>query len=707
AEDAAAKAAEALAWCLDVNAEHADGLAASAIRDLADGRFKSARTRLEKALVGETRHLRSLALLAAADYLEGDRSGAERRFDAVRKLDPTWGVGRRLLAWVLDVRRRWPEALEQARIAVAIDPTDPGGWDDLARFALYLGQLTAGTEALAKANEVDAFNQPWRRNMELVLDVMRKQYVALETERFRVRLHASEQAAFKTFYAPFIDRSFDLLTKKYGYVPTGAEEAKGRVSVEWFDHSSRFGARTFGYDYPGFLGVCFGPVVTLNGPKAMPPEMNSWARTFHHEFAHSIHLGLAQGKMPRWLTEGLATHEELAFEPSWTRGMDAELFTAWTYDDLLKTADFDTAFATPRIAFAYYQAGLVADHLVRTCGVAKVVDLLKAYADDLGTEAAFRRALGKSPEEIDREFEATVRARVGGFRMTPNHAPYLAKLEAARKAKPDDVETLVRLAWSRFQSQRRADAEAAAAEARRRGVADPRLDLLDAHMALADRRFDRAEALRASLAERGVVDYQLSASLGMRAMKANDAKTAEARLREASDAFPLDPSPDGPRVALATLLRGSGDVDGAMELFEEHLRHRSESVGIRNEVVAWRLGRGDKAEARRHLDLQVLIAPRDPDVHLKRGALQEEAGEHAGALASAEMALDAAPEGPKGAPVRADARVAAARALTALGRAADAREKLRAALVDAPAHEEALRLLEESGGPDGEKGRQG
>ena len=38
--------------------------------------------------------------------------------------------------------------------------------------------------------------------------------------------------------------------------------------------------------------------------------------------------------------------------------MDRELFDAFHTGDLLKLAEFDAAFGTPRIIFAYYQGGL-------------------------------------------------------------------------------------------------------------------------------------------------------------------------------------------------------------------------------------------------------------------------------------------------------------------------------------------------------------
>ena len=700
AENAGNRSAAALVWCLDVNGDHADALADTATRMLSDMQLDQARKLLAQAQQSEPRNLRVLSLQAAADYLAGDRAAADRGFAAILGLDPTYGECRRILASILNERRRWPECLDQVRAAAEIDPKSPRIWDDVARYSLFLAQTPSGLLALEKANEFDAYNQPWRRNMELVLDTMQRRYVAVETERFLVRVPIAEKELLKRFYGPFFDRSFDLLTAKYGFVPDGAREAAGRVTVEMFDDASDFSARTFGYVYPGFLGVCFGPLVTLNGPKALPAAMNSWARTFHHEFAHSITVGLAKGRMPRWLTEGLSTYEEIAFEQSWTRGMDRELFDALATDDLCRTGDFDVHFRGPRVIFAYFQSGLVAEMLVRRFGMPKVVDLLKAYGDDLNTEAAFQRAFGTSPAGIDKLFREETKARFADFKIQPRfNSSVLGKLDAARRSRPDDADVLVRRTIALVQNGRTADAESALAECDKKSIVDDRLDWLRAMLALKTGAIDRAESLRAALAGRGFVDFSLAYGLGQAALKAGRNDEAEARFREAVAAFPTyggdpagGPEAASPRVLLVKLLRGSGRTDEAMELIVEHLKHRSEDLELRKDLIAWRLSRGEKADARRLLDLHVLIDARDPKILLDRGALQLEAGDAEGAFDSADLAIEAVKTLKDGQMTRADAHVLAAKALLKVGRASEARDRLRAALEEAPAHPEAKRL---------------
>jgi tetratricopeptide (TPR) repeat protein len=109
-------------------------------------------------------------------------------------------------------------------------------------------------------------------------------------------------------------------------------------------------------------------------------------------------------------------------------------------------------------------------------------------------------------------------------------------------------------------------------------------------------------------------------------------------------------------------------------------------------VIAWRLSKGDEELARKHLELHVLIDARDYDVHMKLGTLRLKAGDAEGAYASAEGALEVAGVRAEEAQKRADARALGAEAAFALGRVAEARAKIGAALSEVPDHARSLEL---------------
>ena len=78
-----------------------------------------------------------------------------------------------------------------------------------------------------------------------------------------------------------LSRARATLVAKYGVEPVSP------TYVEIFAEQKDFGVRTFGIpDNPGFLGVCFGRVVTANGPAATRGRDSNWEAVLWHEFTH-------------------------------------------------------------------------------------------------------------------------------------------------------------------------------------------------------------------------------------------------------------------------------------------------------------------------------------------------------------------------------------------------------------------------------------
>src|SRR5690606_10953308 len=110
-----------------------------------------------------------------------------------------------------------------------------------------------------------------------------------------------------------------VLTKKYDIT------LEQPTLVEIFDDPRDFAVRTFGMPgNPGYLGVCFGDVITANSPSSPAGNSTAWASVLWHEYAHVITLNLTRNKMPRWLSEGISVYEELVVDPSWGQRMIPE-----------------------------------------------------------------------------------------------------------------------------------------------------------------------------------------------------------------------------------------------------------------------------------------------------------------------------------------------------------------------------------------------
>ena len=81
--------------------------------------------------------------------------------------------------------------------------------------------------------------------------------------------------------------------------------------VEIFPQKKEFAVRTFGLPgAEGFLGVCFGRVITANSPASQGEHPSNWESVLWHEYCHVVTLNKTRNKMPRWLSEGISVYEE-------------------------------------------------------------------------------------------------------------------------------------------------------------------------------------------------------------------------------------------------------------------------------------------------------------------------------------------------------------------------------------------------------------
>src|SRR5262249_18789822 len=123
----------------------------------------------------------------------------------------------------------------------------------------------------------------------------------------------------------------------------------------------------------GFLGVCFGNVVTANSPAAQVGHAVNWEAVLWHEFCHVVTLQLTRNKMPRWLSEGISVYEELQANPVWGQRMTPRYREMVLGKDLTPVGDLSAAFLTARsdlhMQFAYYESALVVEFLVERYGL--------------------------------------------------------------------------------------------------------------------------------------------------------------------------------------------------------------------------------------------------------------------------------------------------------------------------------------------------
>jgi tetratricopeptide (TPR) repeat protein len=224
----------------------------------------------------------------------------------------------------------------------------------------------------------------------------------LTSEHFLVKMDPREAQIYGADALALLERAHDTLTKKYGL------QLRDRTIVEIFPDQKDFAIRTFGLPGgAGYLGVCFGRVITANSPASRPNSPNSWEAVLWHEFCHVVTLTLTKNKMPRWLSEGISVFEERQARGNWGERMKPRYRAMILGEDLTPVSQLSGAFLSPKspahLGFAYYESSLVVEWLMERWGLEKMKALLADLARGVEINAALA-ARFEPIENLDSEF---------------------------------------------------------------------------------------------------------------------------------------------------------------------------------------------------------------------------------------------------------------------------------------------------------------
>ncbi len=330
-------------------------------------------------------HPEALALRAVLAYLRADVPEAARQRGlalAVWRDNPRVDhlIGRKL-----SQKYRFTEGAVAQRRALEIDPEFGPARIQLAQDLLRLGREDEGwalatAAQAADAYDITAFNLS---NLRERLD----DFTVLETPRFRLRMGAAEAPIYGERALALLERAYAELSVKYGL------ELTEPVVVDVFPDPRDFAVRTFGMpDRPGFLGVCFGQVVTINSPAS---SRANWEAVLWHEFAHVITLSLTRNRMPRWLSEGISVHEERCEHGAWghlmTESYRERILAGRMQPIGAMSAAFLQASDGEDLQFAYFQSAMVVEFLIERHGFPALRAVLAALRDDVPVNDALAR----------------------------------------------------------------------------------------------------------------------------------------------------------------------------------------------------------------------------------------------------------------------------------------------------------------------------
>jgi tetratricopeptide (TPR) repeat protein len=668
------------------------GLLAGAAADLDDGQLVAARERiatLEK-LCPKRRELRTLQ--AALAWIEHAREACEQRLAELAAEDPLDGRPERELGRTLCELYRFAEGVPFLKRSVERDPLDHEAWTQLGRALANTGQEQEALEALHKAETLAAGRQnAWRHNTTMVLERMGTAYTTLNRGELSFVWSPAAAEVLQTYLVPFYRSAREELSTRYGYTP-------GPVQIEVFQRHRDFSVRSTGFEGFPALGVCFGPVVTAVSPISELRGSFSWARTSFHEFTHVIHLGLSHNRCPRWITEGLATWEEEHKNPAWTRNMRRELIDARANGDLIPVRELNRAFRGPRILFGYYQGGLLCKMLIDAHGFPPMIRLLEAFDRGRDLDQALREVFERTPEQLDREFEAFVDAQTRELRIEPRWSPtvvaHLAlQLPSEPPREPAARERWVRdvcsVAWGHWQSGNPVDAEQALRRLAnaRLDAEPPRASFLRGEMALSRNDSEVARAHWEKGLALGGDDYRVHMALGKLCVSDGDLERAERHFLDAEDAFPGYDDPEfSAELALAELYQKDERTDEAQDARQRWLRYDSGDYQRRMQVAAWHTEHERPAEAARLYQEANEIDPFRRKLHTAWAEALSSLGRHAEALREFGVALVVPPEldadhpKPLAEEERAQLLGRLAECLLELGRAEEAAARVKEAL---------------------------
>ncbi|MHC4507435.1 MAG: tetratricopeptide repeat protein [Planctomycetota bacterium] len=394
---------------LHVNSKHARSLTLLAEHHIDCENYDEAARLLDRVIAANPWRPKAWAYRALLAHLANDPNAVDSWRANALKFWPTNPQVDYLIGRKLSQKYRFAEGAAYQRQALKFDPVYLPAKIQLAQDLLRLGDEQPGWTLADEVHAADPYNIE-AYNLANLRDTMSK-FKTLHTDGFIIRMDEVEAAVYGDRVVKLLLQAKSELCKKYHL------ELDQPITVELFANQQDFAVRTFGMPGgDGFLGVCFGNVITANSPNARNPS--NWQSMLWHEFCHVVTLNLTGNKMPRWLSEGISVYEESQRDPTWGQRMNPQYRKMILEGELTPVANLSAAFTNPssptHLQFAYYESSLVVEFFVERFGV----ESLKAILADLGTGGEINAAIARHAaplRRIERQFEAFARKRAESF----------------------------------------------------------------------------------------------------------------------------------------------------------------------------------------------------------------------------------------------------------------------------------------------------
>lgn len=389
------RATEALQRSLELNPQHVDSLLLKVDQSIDSEHYEAAKATIDQVLKINPRHPAAWSYRAVLAHLRGNFE-AEKEMRA-KALEP-WSNNPEvdhLIGRKLSDKYRFEEGSKYQQQSLTMNPTFAPATLQLAQDLLRLGFDDVGWELAETIATEDQYNV-LAHNLATLHDRV-KEFVVLRRDGIHVRMDAHEASVYGLAVLDLLTEAKQVLCEKYEVTPSQP------IIVEIFPDQKDFAIRTFGLPGgAGFLGVCFGRVITANSPASQGQTPSNWQSVLWHEFCHAVTLEKTKNRMPRWLSEGISVYEERQRNDSWGEQMSPRYRQMLLSDNLTPVSQLSGAFLRPKsplhLQFAYYQSSLVVEFLIEQHGA----ETLNLILDDLSAGLETEDALAKNTVPLAR-----------------------------------------------------------------------------------------------------------------------------------------------------------------------------------------------------------------------------------------------------------------------------------------------------------------
>ncbi|MCH1502933.1 MAG: tetratricopeptide repeat protein [Verrucomicrobiales bacterium] len=390
-------AMELLEKNLEENPRHIDSLLLSAQHHLlAELEDKSeAISLIERAEAVNEGDARPNAMRAVMALIEADEEKAESLRQLAKKgrvEDPR--IDYHIGEWMASLMR-FQEAVPYLRAALETEPEFLPAKIALGQNLLRTGEEDEAWLILEGVSDRDQYNVAVYNLLALHDEI--EDYETINRKNFIVRMESAEAKLYGDRVVALLEKGEAELHAKYDFKPSKP------ILVEFFPNQEDFAVRTFGFmGGDGFLGACFGLVVTMNSPGNGATGKTNWESTLWHEYCHAVTLGATKNRMPRWLTEGLSVYEERRLDPTCGHQLNLDFRRMILQDDeLIPLGQLNYGFLRPKsglhMEFAYYQSSAFIDYFMENFGE----EALRAIIRELRRGAKFSEACNQHAEPLE------------------------------------------------------------------------------------------------------------------------------------------------------------------------------------------------------------------------------------------------------------------------------------------------------------------